>query len=46
MLVGTSVARTQNAANLAKDLSNPVSSRISVPFQFNWDLPGPVLGPL
>ncbi|MGO4739877.1 transporter [Bosea sp. 2KB_26] len=37
-LAGTGGARAQDAnADLAKKLSNPVSSLISVPFQFNYD---------
>jgi hypothetical protein len=32
-----------DAAELAKKLSNPVANLISVPFQFNWDFK---LGPL
>ncbi|CAD5265832.1 conserved hypothetical protein [Bosea sp. 62] len=37
-LTGTGVALAQDAtAELAKKLSNPVSSLISVPFQFNYD---------
>jgi hypothetical protein len=36
-LVGASVARAEDAADLAKKLANPVASLISVPFQLNYD---------
>lgn len=37
MLLSTSAVNAQDAANLAKQLSNPVASLISVPFQLNYD---------
>lgn len=43
-LAGTTIARGEDdAAELAKQLSNPVASLISVPFQANWDFR---MGPL
>jgi hypothetical protein len=35
--VGAQDADSADAAALAKKLSNPISSLISVPFQYNWD---------
>lgn len=36
-LIPASRAAAQDASDLAKELSNPVSSLISVPFQYNYD---------
>lgn len=37
ILASAASAGAQTAEELAKKLSNPISSMISVPFQFNWD---------
>ena len=36
---GAAQAAPPSAADLARQLSNPVASLVSVPFQFNWDQP-------
>lgn len=36
-MAGHAVAQSDDAADLAKKLSNPVASLISVPFQYNWN---------
>lgn len=37
LLTGAPHAVAQDAAELAKKMSNPIAAVISVPFQFNWD---------
>lgn len=37
ILPAQSVAQQQDAAALAKQLSNPIASLVSVPFQQNWE---------
>lgn len=36
-IAALSTARADEATDLARDLSNPISSLISVPFQYNFD---------
>jgi len=36
-MIASVPARAQDAADLAKQLANPVASLVSIPFQFNWD---------
>jgi hypothetical protein len=37
VLLAHSATRADDAENLAKKLSNPIASLISVPFQYNFD---------
>src|SRR6187401_568702 len=37
LVIGTAAGAEDNAQELAKKLSNPIASLISVPFQFNYD---------